>query len=83
MNARPQIKRGNLVVADARKVSPSNFLAALRAAPDPLDDLCGKLFLAARDGDREKCAEIRAEIQSLNTEPLSELLPENRERWVA
>jgi predicted enzyme involved in methoxymalonyl-ACP biosynthesis len=66
-------------VADARKVSGSDFVKAFTSQRSKLDNLCADLWQAAMDGDREKCAELRGQIQGRD-EPLSEL--KMRAGWV-
>jgi hypothetical protein len=69
-----------VITADARTVSGADFVKMFAPRQSELDRLCSELFRAAMDGDREMIRSLRAEIASLNDEPLSEL--KNAAGWL-
>jgi hypothetical protein len=62
---------GRIIIADASKVSPAEFLRYVLGEPrvDPLHKLCADLWDAAGRGDRAECQRLREEIKALSSSP--------------
>lgn len=53
-----------IVIADARRVSASDFHKLFEPRESELDRLCKQLWTAAVENDRERIAELHAQIKS-------------------
>lgn len=82
MNAPVKPQTANVIVADASQVSSAEFMRAVFPRPSlsPTEELCARLWDAAKREDREEIRRIHEQIEALKP---AELQRQNRGGWRA